>query len=847
MRIIATTCLLALLTTLAYGQKVVSLNSNRILENHYNEQQRALGIPPNALGGTPKAECEEPEDPDVVALIDNTDITVKLTLDTIGLGGDGVYECINCDDLSFGTSYILTDINGSPSDSLIYFAESGLEAVLETVQIRYCNSDNECIEGEVTFLIKRPGRSETLPAIVVQQEELIELTAPLNLPGDLRCSFFIDCEDNYEGRDQLVYLSDYSAPTNTIFYRASRYAGDDKVCFVLCDNNGICDTTNYTLRVNVNSITPPFYDDFSYDSPVPALGLWLDQEVYVNTQIPLYPPSLGAATFDGLTSRGRPYGGGYGEADRLTSTYLDTDAGDWTLSFWLQRGGLGDKPETRDSLLLQFFNSDDEWVTIIKFEGLLANTPFGTLDTFKFYTAPVTSDYQHDRFQFRFVNYSDRSGFRDNWNLDYVRLDDNPTFSPNFSDIAFMAPPDFILENYTSMPWRHFQPQLETELRRTIEVGVFNNFATAQNASPSSASIQELNTGLNPWGAVPTLFNGLESNIAPQVSVLRTYDLQGDPTGFSNVYTNYAAQMGSSDFDGLEELDFQLTYNLANTSQEGLDFVQRNDEVSRTTHFGDYFAYDDGTAELALQTSVNAQLAVAFTASVPDTIYGVQMHFANVNNDFSDQQFRLRIWTEQLDGSPEYSQVFEPFYASTAFDTLQGFTSYRLLDDDGNFTPFAIPAGTFYMGWQQATNCDFAECIAIGYDRNRPQGKQFIFSNDGTGWEPLNENIPEGALMLRPFLSSEIGITSVSSLEEEDQASLQIFPNPSRDRIFLRTSLVNPDQAQVVIYNSTGQQVLRQRFAEAVNISILPAGLYIVQLQDGNGHQSTAQRLIITK
>ncbi|WP_020537013.1 T9SS type A sorting domain-containing protein [Lewinella cohaerens] len=849
MRIIATTAFFALLTTFAYGQKEVDLTSNPILEIYHADEQRALGIfSDDTFTTRPKTTCYTPSDPQAIPVLNGQTVQFQLELDTIGFGADGYYECIDCVDAVFGTAGIVLDQEGEPTDSLFYTANMGVAADTDLAGIRYCNADGSaCTDIETfVFLARRPGANDYPPAIPLQPEEVIDLDIPLSLPGELTCNFFVDCPDNYEGREQLAYFTDYSGPVNSIVYRASRVDGLDSLCVVLCDDNGICDTTHYAFRVQVNSITPPFYDDFSYDNPVPVAGLWLDKEVYVNKEMPFNPPSIGVATFDGLSNRGRPYGDGYGPADRLTSTYLNTINGNWTLSFWLQRGGIADRPEVQDSLVLQFRDEEDDWISIMSFEGMAANQPFSVRDSFQFYSAPVSADYQHDRFQFRFINYNDRTGFRDNWHLDYVRLDNNPTGSEDFNDIAFTYPPDYILENYTSMPWRHFQPQLNEELRTNIDIGVYNHFATDQNASPSFASIEELNTGINPFGAVPTLFNGLESNVAAQESILRTYSLQGDPTGFSNVYDNYAAQMGSSDFNNLDDIDFRLSYSLTNTSQEGLDFVQRNDEVSRITHFGEYFAYDDGTAESAIQTSANRQVAVAYTASVADTIHGVQMHFANTNDGFPDQQFRLRIWIGELDGTPEYSQIYEPVFPSAFFDTLQGFTSYRLLDENGDLAPLAIPAGTFYVGWQQASSCDFSECISIGYDRNRPQAKAFIFADNGAGFNPVS-GITEGALMLRPYLNSEIGVTSVESLQDTRTVDLKLFPNPVRDQLFLKTNMEDQQNTQLIIYNATGQEVFRQSFAEVVNISTLSAGIYFAQLQGIDGNQSAPQRLIVIK
>ncbi|MEZ4983433.1 MAG: hypothetical protein R2795_00080 [Saprospiraceae bacterium] len=329
----------------------------------------------------------------------------------------------------------------------------------------------------------------------------------------------------------------------------------------------------------------------------------------------------------------------------MTSTYINTNnSDDWVLSFWLQRGGIADRPELQDSMTLQFFDSGGNWITVRTFAGMPANQPFSVRDTFKFYSEPITEDYQHSRFQFRFVNYADRSGFRDNWHLDYVRLDNNPTASNVFNDIAFMRQPDYMLRNYSSMPWRHFRAAIADELAPTIDVGVYNHFLSAQNASPSVFSLEELNTGVNALGVQPTLFNGVEVNLPNGVPINRTYNLMGDATGFANVWPNLTNNLGSGSFDSFDKLDFRTRYTLNNNSQGSQTFVGQNDMVERTTHFGDYFAYDDGTAESALETSAGRQVAVAYHANVADTLRGVRIHFPHTSDDYSNQDFRLRVW-----------------------------------------------------------------------------------------------------------------------------------------------------------------------------------------------------------
>jgi len=841
MRIIATSIWCVLFTLPLFAQREVIISSNPKLEAHY-QQQYEKEIPAAAFAiGLEKNDCTVPAE-DFIPITSGDTYVGIIDIDTVGFGPDGVFTCLNCNSLMFGTVSI-------SNDTITYVSNAGLLAETEIpVAIAYCDEDGNNCNGETqdfNFLIRRAGSSTSPATIAVGPGEATQIAAPNDLPGALRCSFFIDCPDNYEGRDQLAYLTDYSAPTNEFVYKASRFDGTNEVCLVLCDEFGICDTTFYTFEVNVASITPPVYDDFSYDGPVPTTDFWLDQEVYVNTELAIDPPSIGVATFDGIDNRGRPYGGGYGPSDRLTSTYLNTSSGNWVLSFYLQRGGLSDRPETRDSLVLQFRNDDDNWVTVREFLGIPANQPLFELDTFNFYSATIAEPYQHDRFQFRFINYGDSNGFRDAWHLDYVRLDNNPSNSEVFNDIAFTRPPDFMLQTYTSLPWRHFEPQLEALLSEDIDVGVYNHFATAQNASPSTILLEEQQTGINAFGTTPTLFNGLEVNLDNGTPINRTYSLMGDATGSSDVWDDYLATLADPLFDAEDELAFRLTYSLQNTSQDGAAFVSENDQVSRTTHFSNYFAYDDGSAESTIEASSGQQVVVKYEAAVADTITGVRFHFPHTAADISSQEMYINIWLGELDDTAEYRVRYQPLYASTFFDTIQGFTSYELLDDFGEVAHLAVPAGDFYVGWEQVSVCQFGQCIAVGYDRNRPSGVNNIFVNPGGDWEPIS-GVTSGSLMIRPVMSGGEPVGTTSTSEVPKAEALKIYPNPSRDLIYLQ----GPDwanNAQVEVFSNTGQVLLRQAYTETINISNLPAGMYYVRLHDAQGNYTTPERLIVIK
>lgn len=843
MRLIATTLLLCAAVSTSWAQREVPITTNSALESQYQADRAGwapTGMPDNYLVRA-KADCDEPEEEAISVLADST-FQLTVEIDTSGLDTNGVYQCLDCGPLNFGTA-TLND------QKLSYTANNGVTAGVDEVRVIYCKPDNsECSDTvRYTFLARRPGRNLFPAAIVLAANEMTTVDGPdEDLPGALKCNFFLDCTDNYEGRDQVAYFTDYSQPVADVVYRASRFRGVDSLCVVLCDEFGICDTSHYAFRIQVPALDLPFMDDFSYEGTRPDANLWLDGEVYVNEDMAVDPPSIGVATFDGIDFRGRPYGDGYEAADRLSSAYIDLSGQNATpvLSFWLQRGGIGDRPELRDSLVLEFKNDDNEWEYITSFEGMPGNQPITVIDTFRFYSFPIDADYFYDGFQFRFVNFSDRSGFRDNWHLDYVRLDDVQV-EQTINDVAFTKPPALILADYSSMPWRHFQGTPDNELLPFLDVGVYNHAAQTLNASPSSVQFQELNSNVQPFITNPTLFNGLDINIPNGEPINRQYDLASDPSGFPNVWSDYIQIMEGPSFDAFDELIFEMRYTLNNTTQlnqSGFEGILRNDEVLTQTIFSDYFAYDDGTAESAIETSAGNEIAVAYTAGVADTIRGVQIQFPHTSIDVTDQLFRLKIWVGELDDSPEYNVLYSPDYASNYFDTLQGFTSYPLVDADGDLTSVAIPEGNFYVGWEQGSSCDIGSCVAIGYDRNRPQGRDFIFVNNGGDWEPIF-NVTNGSLMIRPVVS---GGNPVFPTETFAPATLPltIYPNPAHDRLFLNLPANSSGKGEILVYNAAGQLIKRLPLRSEIAIADLAAGFYWLEVVDAELNQTARQKFL---
>jgi hypothetical protein len=120
-------------------------------------------------------------------------------------------------------------------------------------------------------------------------------------------------------------------------------------------------------RQNVRSVTDTivlgingFLDDFSYEGPYPDSNKWLNDYVFINRTMPISPPTIGAATFDGVNAGGYPYNflassSSTGRADTLTSKPIDLNfPGDSSVyfSFFYQAQGRGNFPDPADSIIL---------------------------------------------------------------------------------------------------------------------------------------------------------------------------------------------------------------------------------------------------------------------------------------------------------------------------------------------------------------------------------------------------------------------------------------------------------------------------------------------------------------
>lgn len=613
--------------------------------------------------------------------------------------------------------------------------------------------------------------------------------------------------------------------------------GADKICLEVFDS--LLNRGSYLLSFqSVPTINLPFIEDFAYNQDEPSSAYWTDKRVFINHTLSEDPLSIGVATFDGLDNSGTPYPGGFGFSDELTSNFVDLqNEQEVYFSFFFQPKGYGIKPRTTDSLVLEFRTLDDRWIRMWSQEGLPNSFPISDpAPAFAFHRLVIPDSFLISDFQFRFRNKSKNEGLQELWHLDYVRVGNEEQTRETFRDIAFTDIPVSILSPYTNMPSSQF---VREEVRG-------NALSSVRNLDVVDLTMNDPTIEITGEGMSLMRRTFIEPAqlwlLSPGLS---QFDFELNFGGSTNVQLLQ---------DGLEDLlaDQQpvtVTSTMSYTRQDEIIDANRNNTVSRKTVFGNYFSYDDGSAETAIidrgSGFQSTTLAMEYHANQDDELQGVQIHIPHIEGDVTSQRFNLMVWLDSLGGDPVYlAEGVRPYYVDQFYDSLQGFTTYDLRDSLDEKITIDIPAGKFYIGWEQVSLNSVK--IPIGYDINSPEGSQFFYFNAGNGWMNVGATgvIRPGALMIRPVVGNEPVIPT--STEDVQILDIALYPNPGRGKLFVKG--IDPVDRQnwtVEVYSLTGQQLLFQKLPEILDISNYESGTYVVKLRNRNGKGEVVQKIMI--
>ncbi len=617
-------------------------------------------------------------------------------------------------------------------------------------------------------------------------------------------------------------------------------------------------------------LTLPFFDDFADpvygNRALPDSARWLPGGgVRINNTVPIAPPSRGVATFDGINELGQPYVPELRPQQRptdvLTSRSIDlgglTDADDVYLSFFWQAGGrsrvlLPDAPE--DSLVLEFRRLQDTTETWIKVWSVSnqVNEPF------REEVVRVAADFLQENFQFRFVCLGRPSGALDVFHVDYIYLnrgrfaDDfhgplnpRPAVLNQRTDYAISQEPTRLLQQYAAMPVRQFLAAPDQALVREIE-GRYNRLGVAPVPTDFAVRLRDGLTGevlaLRALNVTQPLV------IASSIEQLPlALSLDAD---LRTRITQHVAQRAAEVSAPSVTVEYALT-------TPALPRLAPNDTGRSTTVFGDYYAYDDGSAEAAAFVKGSfAEVACKFQLSTPDTLTHLGFYFPQVLQSLPTG-FTIRVWRylpdDPLDSvAVVYAQsAAVRFESDTTGDFLNQFTIFRL-------DTALVLTDSFYVGYLQQSLS--GREVMIGYDLNADKtflsyGNANTFVNYDGPWRSLDEvTRTPGNLMIRPFFRTVTDTSRVRRVEtvrhhppavaDPIRSELTVHPNPASPGTRLHLSA---HTRTAILYDLTGRPRFRHDFAAGdpteLLLPALPPGTYLLQLSDGSSQQT--RRLLV--
>ena len=554
--------------------------------------------------------------------------------------------------------------------------------------------------------------------------------------------------------------------------------------------------TTSTRTKAVDPLTLPFWDDFSFSELKysPSAKLWQSgTTVWVNDGIGINPPSLKAATFDGLDANGKPYSVNdvlaKGRADSLVSNPIQLDLvpapqrNTVYLSFYYQFRGNGEPPDAGDQLIL-YFKTATAWVKVLTLEN------DGSLQRDAFYQVfvQVTGDqFFHDKFQFRFQNFGRLSGPYDTWNLDYVYLNSRPSATDNsYPDRTQSAPLTSLFNDYRAMPYQHFlkdpaanltQPSFTIYNLRVDNNQPLNYFSYDSILTYKDESLSYSSHVLDNAETIGNSLPGLERRTVQMSTIpsISNFDNSADSIkirlklGLTTKDNVLPADAGDYDPFQYSPINFRL-----------------NDTTRAEFVLSNYYAYDDGAGEYgAGLNQPGAQLAYLFQMKTdePDTLIGVDMYFPKFGDETS-QVIQLLVFGDNsgFPGSILYSEDV----------TLQRSGQDKFWKHA--FTNEVGVIGSFYLGWKQSS----AAVIALGFDKNTDSGDKIYFNTNGV-WE---KNISEkGSLMIRP-LFGESAVNDTNTGFKDVGNSPKAYPNPNSGSFYL-----SPEVEALAVFDLTGRNV----------------------------------------
>lgn len=667
-----------------------------------------------------------------------------------------------------------------------------------------------------------------------------------------------------------------------------------------------CDTDR-----QVESIQLPFFDDFSTSNIFPDQSLWDGRSVFVNKDFPYMPVNIGVATFDAIDSSGNIYSTGSiapFEADRLTTQNIRLDsifiqdarkltpADSVYLSFFYQPQGVGDIPQLRDSLILEFSRytgnlifSHMDSITVIS--NIYLQNPGDTIKALDTLWAPASMGCNPLVFTIAYVNTPwgdsvtvacdtvivpeinwDRMWYSEGLSLEEFKLEYNrdmlQVMIPVTDTSYFIDEFRFRFRNYASLSNENYPASWRSNGDQWNIDYVYLNY----NRSKGDTTYRALTF----------------SQRAP--SFLRNYEVMP--------YRQYKASPGSNTslsfrmyIANLDKIEHNTKYSYHVKQVDGnfkYDYFGGSCNLLPFYEFG--FQKCEGCGSAHACPPVNSLFSLDYDRDTTSYIIKHYISDSSDQNSIVDSAIYKQGFYNYYaydDGTPEVgwgvdgtagAQVAYQFTLSMA-DTLWGVQMYfnRTLNnaneflfdllvwsdnngrpgeviyrlenrkvkwEDGlyRFYPYMLNeplmlAGVFYVGWEKFN----PDNMNIGMDANN-NAQDKIFYKTELDW--FNASV-QGALLIRPIIGSNLVLSANEILTDNDINSIKVFPNPTSGYFSISNAEIENDpNAELKIYNVYGLEMLHKKeISSRVDISSLTVGIYIVRVSSKSKHY-TAKLLI---
>ncbi|MBN1950140.1 MAG: T9SS type A sorting domain-containing protein [Bacteroidales bacterium] len=587
--------------------------------------------------------------------------------------------------------------------------------------------------------------------------------------------------------------------------------------------------------------TDGFFEDFSdYRGRVfPREDHFTDRYAYINSSWADSMISLGVATLDACDQYGFPYyssDSGVVSSDTLTSQPFEFPEGvpaALYFSFFYQAGGLGDLPEGilsdgsgeqgEDSLVVDFYApGEDRWIQ--KFYTLDNTKP----NQFNKVEIPLTDTFRMDGFRFRFRNYTslpplnqqgiDLGKFEndDMWHIDYIRLTDGPTDADTFQlgDIAITKPLLPSLQEYTTVPWKHYSLAQSTIERRNIPL-----------------TVQDFGTN---YGGNIFFFRNFQTTDLGTGNELRTREWEREFTGFES-YTfmddfTTGFYFRSDTTVGVLEIKAYL--------ETEAEQPRENDTVVRKEVYFDHYAYDDGTAEAGFGIDGEYQdlskIGLRFRAFTPtnttDTLRAILLYFVkSIDSVSSYAEYQIEIrkndGLKPADETLYISDIYSPDYS-------KGINEFTRIEID----PPLLISDTFFVVIHQLDGY-----LNIGYDINTDNAHK-LYTYINQEWiKPVN--LTAGTPMIRASFGKYSLPTAIES--PVLTGSFRVFPNPAEDLIRLDFPDEETQSLLIQVYSMTGAlQLSELTDQQSLSIEGLRSGIYLISASTTDGKKRYTTKFI---